>query len=189
MHLQSTVSDLGNLFVAGAVAAVVVGWTWARCSRLIAAVFAAGFGLMVITVAGLKILSRSTFPPPWEAGTWQFSSGAPSGHAACATVVYGCAAAIFLRAGRGLGALVGALGALVAIACVCVTRVTLGAHTTPDVLAGLSLGLVVVAMVWRALDVQLAGRRAPAGSLAAWMAVVALLALASGLRIASQQFL
>ncbi|CAN5152723.1 hypothetical protein BH10PSE4_BH10PSE4_07030 [soil metagenome] len=189
MSGQRLVSDLGNLFVAGSVGAVVLVWTGLRLNRLVAATFGVAFVGVVLAAAGLKLVSRHYLAEPGLTSTLMLSRGAPSGHAAITTLVYGCAAVIFLRAGKGGLAALGFLGALVAIAGVGITRVTLQAHTLSDVLCGLMLGLLGVWAFSRALKAQVGDRKVAILGLGLAMAAAALLALLSGLRISSDQFL
>jgi membrane-associated phospholipid phosphatase len=189
MNPAQVVTDLGNLFVASAGAGVVFLFVWMRISRLVGAVFGVCVGGVVLAAAGLKLISHLVSPPPWLAAPFELSSGAPSGHAALATVVYGCAAVVFLKAGRSVVGAFGALLAVSAVAGVSITRVTLGAHTLPDVIAGLLVGLPAVAVFARGLEVQAGQRRAPVGPLLIGLVLVLTLALASGVRLSSTRFL
>jgi membrane-associated phospholipid phosphatase len=184
MNPAQVVTDLGNLIVAAAGAVVLFSFVWLRISRLVALVFGVCLGGVALATAGLKLASGQLFPSPWLAGALELSAGAPSGHVALATVVYGGAAVVWFQAGKGLSALAGVALAVLAVGGVSITRVTLGAHTVPDVLAGLLIGLPGLAVLWRALDAQGAGRRrvSARGALIGMILVVALV-LASGLRI------
>jgi len=188
--LQSTVSNLGDLFAAGCVAAVVALWCWAKLNRLLAAVFAACFVGAVGAAIALKMIAATYAPSLADAGRFALSQGAPSGHAACATVVYGAAGLLFFRAGRGPVERAGLIYCLAVIAAVCITRITLRTHTMGDVAAGVAVSLAFLALFDRALHVQL--RPATAVSMApllSAMMVAALLALASGVRITSERLL
>jgi membrane-associated phospholipid phosphatase len=73
----------------------------------------------------------------------------PSGHAASASLLYGGLAYALLpgRKWRAAGAVLGAAAGL----AVAAMRVALGVHTLPDVVVGLSIGLVGLALLCRAL--------------------------------------
>jgi membrane-associated phospholipid phosphatase len=192
MHLQYAATSLGDLFPAGCVVAGVILWCWLRLSRLVAAVLAVCFIAMVAATFGLKLVAIAYAPPLEDAGRIMLSQGAPSGHAASAMTVYGCAAAIFARSGHGLARIAGLIWCAAAILVVCVTRLTLHAHTVADIAAGLAVGVAFVALFDRALRAQTApaSRQAPpAWGLLAAMVAIALLALASGVRITSTEFL
>jgi membrane-associated phospholipid phosphatase len=70
----------------------------------------------------------------------------PSGHTAFSTTAYGCGA-MLLGAGRGRAfRLAVALAAATLIAAIAVSRILLHAHTSPEVVAGLAIGLSCVAI-------------------------------------------
>jgi len=183
MSLAQVVTDLGNPVVASAAALVVLAFGWLRLNRLVAAVFAVGLVGVVALTAALKQISQATSPPPWLAAPLELSSGAPSGHVVLATVVYGCAAVLFVRTGKGLPALAGGLMSLAAILGVAVTRVTLQTHTLADVAAGFAVALPVVALFARAVAVQCNRGRVRVGLLLAGLILLPGLALLSGLRL------
>ena len=190
MGLQLIATGLGDLFPASCVAVAVTGWCWARLGRLIAAVFATCFAGAVGASFILKLAANALAPPLSQAGFLSLSQGAPSGHATCAAVVYGGASLLFLRVFKGLWARLGVLYGACVIAVVSITRLSLHTHTLPDVAAGLAVGLSFSALLDKALRAQI--RPAPrhrAWELLALMIGVAGLALASGVRISSTQFL
>lgn len=190
MGLQSTITSLGALFPAGCVAAGMAVWCWARLNRLLAAVLAVCFFGAVLTATGLKLLAVDYAPTLGDAGLWRLSQGAPSGHSACASLVYGCGAVLFWRVWRNNAtALAGFVACLATIGAVCVTRFTLHHHTIADVAGGVGVGLSFVLLFERALRTQLRPTEAKPGGLIMIMAVIALLALASGVRISSTDFL
>jgi membrane-associated phospholipid phosphatase len=190
MGLQVTATSLGDLFPGGCVAAGVTLWCWSKLNRLLALVFAFCFGGAVASAFALKLVAIAYAPPLEDADRFMLSQGAPSGHAACATVVYGCAAVIFAKVWRGAAALTGLAWCLGVIAVVCVTRLTLRDHTVADVAAGVAVGLAFAALFERAAQAQIKPAPAPrASGLLIVMIVIALLALASGVRISSTKFL
>jgi membrane-associated phospholipid phosphatase len=190
MGVQLAATGLGDLFPATCVAVAITGWCWVRLNRLIAAVFATCFVGAVGAAFILKLVSNAVSPPLDVAGIWALSQGAPSGHATCAAMVYGGLAILFARAFKGVWVGLGFLYSLAVIAIVCVTRLSLHTHTIPDVAAGLAVGFSFAVLFNRALRAQL--RPTPstaAAELLTVVMVVAVLALASGIRISSTQFL
>ena len=186
MGLQLVATDLGDLFPATCVAMAVTGWGWARLGRLTAAVFATTFTGAVGANVILKLAANTLLPPLHEAGRLILSQGAPSGHATDVAVVYGGAMLIFARVFRGVGRALGLFFGLAVIAAVCVTRLSLHAHTLGDVAAGFAFA----ALFDKALRVQRPTAPATgAAELLLVMIIVAALAVASGVRISSTQFL
>jgi membrane-associated phospholipid phosphatase len=188
VNFAATVTSLGDLFVAGLVALVVTVWIWRTIDSVTAFGFALCFcgGLGIATV--LKLFTRDHFFDPAVSGPFDLSSGAPSGHAVLAGLLYGSALAAFLRVGRGGARVLGALVCIGAITAVAVTRVTLHTHTIADVLAGLGL-----AALGTALFASLLQWRRPqpkeTWSLLALIVGVSILALASGVRMSSTELL
>ncbi len=190
MGLQLIATGLGDLFPASCVAAAVTGWCWARLGRLTAAVYATCFAGAVGAAFILKLVSNAIAPPEDTASLLTLSDGAPSGHAACAAMAYGGAMLLFLRIFKGLGRGLGMLYGLSVIAVVSVTRLSLHTHTLADVAAGLVVGFCFAALFDKALRVQRPTTAAVgAFELLGVMVVVAGLALATGVRISSTQFL
>ena len=189
MILQYLVTALGALFPAGCVAFAVAAWCWLKLSRLIAGVFVVCFLSAVGAAVTLKLVADGIGPPLENAGLFALTRGAPSGHAVDVTVVYGCAAVLFARLWKNGLAVAGLIGCLAVIALVCITRVTLQAHTIGDVAAGVAVGLAFVALFDRAMRTQARGTGASPLGLQGLMTAAALLALASGVRISSAHFL
>lgn len=189
MTLQGVATNLGDLFVASAVAGAIVVWSWLNLNRAIAAAFAVCCASTFGVVTLIKLWTSQNLPEPHDVALWALSAGAPSGHAAVACVVYGCAAALFLKTGRGALSGLGALSCGVAIALVCITRVTLQKHSAGDVVAGVMVAGVFVWLFTRVLAAQETRRAAPVMALGVSMAVMAGVALASHLRFSSYQFL
>lgn len=188
MSLSATVTSLGDLFVAGLVAAAVTVWIWKSVDGLTAVAFAFSFGGGLGISTALKLFTRDHFYEPYVSGPFELSSGAPSGHAALAGLLFGSLLAVFVLVGRGAARLAGAALCLAAIATVAVTRVTLHTHTIADVLAGLGVAIMGGALFASVLF----GRRSQpreTWSLLAIVIAVSLLALASGVRISSTQLL
>jgi membrane-associated phospholipid phosphatase len=189
MGAELYLTDLGNAFVASVVAAVVMAWLWGRLGWLMGLVFAICFGGVWLSVLGLKLISHDLAPPVRNAAVFGLSQGAPSGHIALAATVFGCAAVIFLTLDRKLVGLAGASASLGALLTVAVTRVTLHTHTVGDVLAGLALAGIGVWIFERALRVRGVRRPVAVGGLLLAMTAAAMLALVSGVRVSSTDFL
>ena len=150
------------------VALSVAYWNADERREAVLAVVATAFVALALT---LVLKYSFDLPRPPEAGQRYpvdpSPVGFPSGHAIAATTVYGGALVAVdrhrdVRAVVGVGALVLAVG---------LSRVVLGVHYLGDVLAGVAVGLVALAVLWVALD------RGPAVvfALAALLAVPALL--------------
>ena len=189
MDPSLTVTALGDLFPASAVALLLFAWCWSYAGRATAAAFAICYLGAALATTLLKLLSREAFLRPDQTGLLHLSSGAPSGHATLATVVYGSALLMFLGAGRGGLAVAGVLVCLTALAAVFVTRVTLGTHTIADVAAGVAVSLGFVALFDLVRRRRAEGPTGGAGVLLAGMVTVAAVALASGVRVSSYAFL
>lgn len=183
------ITDLGDLFPATAVAAVVFAWCWAKLDRLLAMTFAVCFAGTVVVDTVLKIGAGQMFPYPDGIGLFQLSSGAPSGHAALATMVYGAAFVLFVTTCRGLAAAAGVLFSLLALAAVLVTRVTLQTHTIADVAAGVGVAACFVVLFDRVRARRDHPRGDGAPALLLGMVLVGAFALLSGVRISSDMFL
>lgn len=181
-------TDYGDFLCASGVAAVVAAWAWLYLSRLTATSFAFAYLLTVASALLLKLLSGQNALPVSLAPIFTFSDGAPSGHAALATVVYGSAALFFGQCGGWRGRL-GQVACIAVIAVVSITRVTLQAHTIPDVLAGLALGGLAVLIPASTLKHGAADAEPMVGRLMVTMAAVAAILLISGARMPSTNFL
>lgn len=108
--------------------------------RVIAALLLV-FGL----TAGLKELFAVDRPPADFQHITEDGFGIPSGHAAGSVAVYGTVAALYDAGSRRLRyAVVAVLAGLVSV-----SRLVLGVHYVADVLAGIALGAVVVALAVR----------------------------------------
>ena len=189
MGLQQLATDLGNAFVAFCVALAFAAWLWTRMSRLLAFTFGACFVAAAAATTGLKLVSHELLGAVSDTPILALSKGAPSGHAALASVVYGSAAMVFLNASRRPVGLLGYAWCVLVIGLVAVTRVTLVRHTAGDVIAGLVVGGLGAFVFRRALRWQGPARPILTGDLLLAMVVVATLALASGVRLSSTHFI
>jgi undecaprenyl-diphosphatase len=138
---------LGDLWVAVVLVVLVVAVAWWRASGLrfaiVATVSLAG---STVAIGLLKLLTARTRP---EAGLVEtFSSSFPSGHAGRATAFYGALVWVAYRSARSLARrLVGVVAALVVVAAIALSRVYLGVHWPSDVLTGVLLGSLWLAVV------------------------------------------
>jgi len=182
MGLQEALSDFGNALVAGAAALVILAWLWGRLGWVSGLVFLICFLGVIGSVVGLKFMAYGLRPPVDETSIFGLSQGAPSGHTALATIVYGGLAAILAVVDRRPRAWAAAGFCAAVIAAVAVTRVTLDRHTAGDVIAGFVVAGVGVGVFARAMAVQMRDRSA--GAMAPFAAVLTLtvLLLMSGLR-------
>ena len=130
----------------------------------------------------LKFIAYSLLPPVTETSIFGLSQGAPSGHTAFATIVYGGLAAILAVVDRRPRAWAAAVLCLAVITTVAVTRVTLDHHTAGDVIAGLAVAGIGVGVFARALSVQVRDRPAGAMALFVGVSLLTVLLLVSGLR-------
>jgi undecaprenyl-diphosphatase len=182
-------TDLGDFLCAAGVAVTVAIWAWLYFDRLAASAFLFAYLLTVAAVTGLKLVSTDLLPPLDVSAPMSLSQGAPSGHMALATVVYGGAALFCGKARRDPIGLLGLILCTGAIALVGYTRVVLGHHTVADVLAGFTLGalaLVFPAMVVKSRSARVGMRL---GRLLGTMVIVGAFMLASGVRMPSTLFL
>ena len=192
MNIQEVLTDLGDLLCVTAVAGVIAFWCWQQIDRLAAAAFAAAYALTFCVTAGLKMVSANVARSPWETEAFGLSSGAPSGHVAMTMVAYGAAAYFCGKAARGWEALLGQAACLLVIVAVAVTRVTLHDHTIGDVIAGVTVGGLILALpmalVWSRPRPQSPVSPGSTRWLIAGMAAAALFMLASGARMPSNAF-
>lgn len=144
-------------------AAVLVFWVWVQWrDRLLAAVLVGWMAATAALIVGVKHLVDRVRPAAWAvAGPLDTSPAFPSGHTLGTTVFLGLLAGVialrfrsrWVRVAAVAGWMVGSLG-------VGASRVYLGYHWTTDVVAGLVMGvgvLAVTAVVVEALRVRCAG--------------------------------
>lgn len=146
MLLASNVHQTVKLL---AVALGVAAWRWWRGDR------AGAQWLLVVPVAellnvGLKHLFQRVRPTVAEALVHLSTFSFPSGHAVASTVFYGALCALAWRHTRvpALRVLACVLGAVLVL-LVAFSRVYLGAHYASDVVAGIAVGVVCLALALR----------------------------------------
>ena len=176
-------TDLGNIAIAGPVLAVAVAWLWRHRLHAVALSLAINAALAIVADFMLKLVSRH-IGGAFLDRPWHLTTGAPSGHATVSTVIYGGIGMLFLLRGRGATRLLGAALAVALIACVGVTRVTLGYHSIADVLTGITLGAIFVGLVTASGHAS-PGQWPPLRLLLLAMIVVAAAIHLSGLRVDS----
>jgi membrane-associated phospholipid phosphatase len=141
MHLISDLGDSAVLLPASlGLLAVLIGFG----SRADALAYAAALvaGLATALVAKLALATCGVTHP-------LFGVESPSGHAAFGAIFYGCLAVLFAT-GRPIGLRLALyLGALLLVALIGLSRVALEAHSVPEVVVGLLIGAVSVALFQR----------------------------------------
>lgn len=147
---------LGSEVCLGVFAAALVFWVWAQWGdRLLAGVLAASMAVTAALIVGVKDLVGRVRPEAWAVyGPPDPSPAFPSGHTVGTTVFLGLVAAVLCLRHRNLAVRVAAitfwvLGSL----AVGASRVYLGYHWTTDVVAGLVLGVGVLAVTAVVVDV------------------------------------
>jgi len=182
MDLQEHLSDFGNALVASAAALVILAWLGSRLGWVASLAFLICFLGVIGAVVGLKFIAFDLRPPVGETNILGLSEGAPSGHTAFATIVYGALAAILVVVDRRPRAWAAAALCLAVIAAVAITRVTLDRHTIGDVVAGLIVAGVGVGAFASALQNLARDRSVSAMAPFILVAVVTGALLASGIR-------
>jgi membrane-associated phospholipid phosphatase len=186
--IEIAITNLGNLAVVAPVAVLV--WVWLLWHRGLGAAIryqwpvATAFFVTVI----LKLVSReaggSLVGTPLE-----LSHGAPSGHMAMSTVVYGGVAMMLLRRGPEPISLLTILLVAATLVGVAVTRVLLNTHTPADVAAGLLIGAVCAVWAGRVAEVPARETVRDITQLVLLVVVVVLIMQFSGLRFDSAEVL
>jgi membrane-associated phospholipid phosphatase len=123
-----------------------IGLVWAG-GRREASVLVFAFAAAAFAIAAVKLTCMGCHAPiPW------LTMHSPSGHAAITTGTVGAAALLAIRRQNDWpGRVFWAACALIIIAGVAASRVLLGMHTRGEVLVGLGLGAIIVALCWRML--------------------------------------
>ncbi len=188
MAFDVALTDLGNLAVVGPAAIVCWFWLLRRWDTATALRFLFAFVATFVAISGLKVASRWT--GGGFAGTpFELSTGAPSGHMAMTTLVYGGMAVLLLRLRRSRISLVAAAFSIFTLIGVAVTRVILQAHTPADVAVGFAVGCVSAAWVCRGAASSSNRPVQHTIELLAALAVTVLLMHLSGFRLDSAKFI
>ena len=124
---------------------------WRRKADIVAIVLALLFGTATIVL--IKTHVHRARPEPGNAITFESSFSFPSGHTFVATVFYGLATFVLLRAARGPARSGIFLGGVVLVLLVGFSRVYLGVHWPSDVLASFAAGSVWLALTITPLTV------------------------------------
>jgi membrane-associated phospholipid phosphatase len=182
------VTDLGNLAVVGPAAVVCWLWLMRRWNSAISLRFLGAVLVTFVATCALKALSRlvgeTLVGTPFE-----LSTGAPSGHMAMCTIVYGGMAILLLRLNQSPVSLLAAASSVMTLIGVGITRVVVRAHTPADVAIGFLLGCAAV--VWLCWSMPRPSRvhaRHTAELLVLLVGIVLLMHL-SGFRLDSAKFI
>jgi membrane-associated phospholipid phosphatase len=141
VDLFAAVTDLGDPLFFIVLVSLVYWLTDHRTGVRVIAALLLVFGL----TTGLKELLAIERPPEGLRAIEAEGFGIPSGHASGSTAVYGSFAALYDWGSRRLRYAVAAvLAGLVSL-----SRLVIGVHYVADVVAGIALGLAVVALVVR----------------------------------------
>lgn len=182
--IATWITNLGNLAVVAPTAVLV--WVWLVWRRGVGAAIRYQWPVAVtfVVTVTLKFVSRAQ-GGVFTGTPYALSIGAPSGHMAMSTVVYGGVAMMLLRRGAEPIVLLSTMLTVCVLAGVGVTRVILHAHTPADVLAGFLVGGTCA--VWMGSVAEVPAREPVRyiGELAMMMAGVVLLMHFSGLRFNS----
>jgi undecaprenyl-diphosphatase len=121
-------------------------------------------GLVVeVSAFGLSSQIVGRDRPPVEQLDGAPTNSFPSGHIAAATVFYGgLALVIFMRTRRRGPRVIAVLIAIVMPIGMVLSRLYLGMHYLSDAVAGLALGVVVLAVMWRVVHRTLPREESPA---------------------------
>jgi membrane protein DedA with SNARE-associated domain/membrane-associated phospholipid phosphatase len=144
-RIMVIITTLGSAAATLPLIIAVTAWlAWRRDWRTIGYWVAAyGFGELLVEV--LKLVLHRPRPMNVSIGLQFYSF--PSGHATMSAVTYGFLAVLIGRELRPNGRLAAAIIAAVLITSISFSRLYLGAHWLSDVVAGISLGLLWVALL------------------------------------------
>ena len=164
-----TVTDFGDATLILPAALTLLAYLWTTGARRIALSFGASLALSMLLLILSKVCFRSC-------GAWSAALDivSPSGHAAMATLFYGCGAMLLARGRSQRVQLALGFFAMALIAAVAISRIALGFHTGQEVAAGLSIGLIGLALFRAASPAASDVLPAPRAALAAF-ALIALL--------------
>lgn len=156
----SLASDTPTKIILGVVLIPVFLWLFRRWHEYALIV---GALLVEVSVFGLSSELVGRERPPVEQLDGAPTNSFPSGHIAAATVFYvGLAVVIFMRTRRPGPRIVGAAIAVVMPVGMVASRLYLGMHYLTDAVAGLALGGIVLAVMWRVVHRTLPAEESPA---------------------------
>ncbi len=141
--LQQTISDFGDHRVLGPAALIVVGWLAWHDERALAMRLCGALVATALVVVVLKLIIFTPQDTLWSDDA-MFSQYFPSGHAALGAVAYGAVGLILARADRRWQPALPM--ALLVLAVICFTRLTLRQHPWGDVVGGLAIGGAVLGL-------------------------------------------
>lgn len=146
---------LGSEVCLGIFAAVLVFWVWTQWKdRLLAAVLTASMAVTAGLIVGVKDLVGRVRPASWAVyGPPDPSPAFPSGHTVGTTVFLGLVAGLVVLRWSSWWVRATALGGWVlGSVAVGASRIYLGYHWATDVVAGLVLGMGILALTIVAVD-------------------------------------
>jgi len=151
LTLNKAITLLGNAALLLPLSGLFAVLLWRRHSLLAAASWVGVLVLCVAVVATLKVAGHAC-------GLHLFDERltSPSGHAALSATVYGAVGLVAARRFEGRRRRALLLAGVGGVGAVGLSRVVLGLHSTPEVLVGLALGALAVAVFAQSL-----GRPAP----------------------------
>ncbi|MEO6653376.1 MAG: phosphatase PAP2 family protein [Ilumatobacteraceae bacterium] len=158
-EVVSNAGDTLSKVIAGVVLIPVFLWLFRRWHE-----YALIVGGLVVEVCTFGLSSElvGRDRPPVEQLDGAPTNSFPSGHIAAATVYYaGLALVFFLRTRRPGARVVGVMIAVVGIGLTTWARLYQGMHYPTDAFAGIVLGLVVLATMWRVIHHTLPGEESP----------------------------
>ena len=158
-ELGSLASDTLTKIILGVALIPVCLWLFRRWHE-----YALIVGGLVVEVSSFGLTSQlvGRERPPVEQLDGAPTNSFPSGHIAAATVFYvGLALVIFMRTRRPGPRVVAVVIAVVMPTGMVVSRLYLGMHYLSDAVAGMALGLVVLAVMWRVVHRTLPSAESP----------------------------
>lgn len=173
------VTDFGDLAVLLPLAAVMLLWLMAVRSARGAAWWLAALALCICGTALLKVYFFACSSAPGMAS--------PSGHSSFSTLVYG-ALAVIITAELTVGwrRMMVVAGSAALIATIALSRFALGAHSLPEIVLGIAVGLASLGLFAQG---YLRRRAAGASLTSLLVAVVVLVAVLHGRELRAEEFL
>lgn len=173
------VTDFGDLAVLLPLAAVMLLWLVAVRSARGAAWWLAALALCICGTALLKVYFFACSSAP--------DMASPSGHSSFSTLVYG-ALAVIITAELTVGwrRMMVVAGSAALIATIALSRFALGAHSLPEIVLGIAVGLASLGLFAQG---YLRCRAAGASLTSLLVAVVVLVAVLHGRELRAEEFL
>lgn len=147
LRFWNFVTDFGDTAVTLPLAALAIAFLVASGSRRAAVLFALTLAGCGAGIAIAKLLLQSCGRP-----LLHVAAANPSGHAAISTAVYGSLAILFTARESPERRWLPLLGAGLLLAAIALSRIMLDTHSPVEVLLGLGIGLLGLALFQRALS-------------------------------------